>query len=96
MSPQANESGISVLKQSLRMSIGNAVRLYKSSTQLLGRSTPALTLDADDDSHSLSERPSWEDVAQQEEDTRLDRMTIWIQNVESTSLLHLHIVCSIC
>ncbi|TBU59232.1 hypothetical protein BD310DRAFT_948155 [Dichomitus squalens] len=62
--PQANESSISVLKQSLRMSIGNAVRLYKSSTQLLGRSTPALTLGSDhgdEDSQSLSEQPSWDD-----------------------------------
>ncbi|KAI0699944.1 hypothetical protein C8T65DRAFT_742293 [Cerioporus squamosus] len=84
-SPQVNESSISVLKQSLRMSIGNAVRLYKSSTQLLGRSTPALTLgsgDADDDSHCLSEQPSWEDEVQQEAENRMDRMTIWIQNVE--------------
>ncbi|TFK91868.1 hypothetical protein K466DRAFT_481834 [Polyporus arcularius HHB13444] len=84
-SPQANESGISVLKQSFRMSIGNAVRLYKSSTQLLGRSTPALTLgsgDADDDSNCLSEQQSWENEVQHEEETRMDRMTIWIQNVE--------------
>lgn len=128
-----NESGISVLKQSLRMSMSGAVRLYKSSTQLLGRSTPALTLGSDnvDDeeesrSMSLSARASWEDeelVAKGESastchdaartrlwltrgcdvvaksslptvrhavrteqlaaENRLDRMTIWIQNVES-------------
>lgn len=64
----ANESGISVLKQSLRMSVSGAVRLYKSSTQLLGRSTPALTLGSDgadeeeeSRSASLSPRASWED-----------------------------------
>ncbi|KAI0357501.1 hypothetical protein OH77DRAFT_1588381 [Trametes cingulata] len=103
----ANESGISALKQSLRMSIGGAVRLYKSSTQLLGRSTPALTLgsdnaDEEDESRmSLSARASWEDDAlvskaksslptvrhavrteQVAAENKLDRMTIWIQNVE--------------
>ncbi|KAI0826825.1 hypothetical protein BC628DRAFT_1410038 [Trametes gibbosa] len=63
----ANESGISILKQNLRMSMSGAVRLYKSSTQLLGRSTPALTLgsnDADEEDESrmsLSARASWED-----------------------------------
>ncbi|KAL1950380.1 hypothetical protein VTO73DRAFT_5504 [Trametes versicolor] len=92
-----NESGISVLKQSLRMSMSGAVRLYKSSTQLLGRSTPALTLGSDnvDDeeesrSMSLSARASWEDeelvakvrTEQLAAENRLDRMTIWIQNVE--------------
>ncbi|KAI0754696.1 hypothetical protein C8Q80DRAFT_1266285 [Daedaleopsis nitida] len=85
VSPQANESNISVLKQGLRMSIGNAVRLYKSSTQLLGRSTPALTLgsdNADDESRSLSEQPSWDDEERQEQESRMDRMTLWIQNVE--------------
>ena len=44
---------------------GGAVRLYKSSTQLLGRSTPALTLgsdNADEESGaSLSARASWEE-----------------------------------
>ncbi|KAH9924299.1 uncharacterized protein BXZ73DRAFT_103586 [Epithele typhae] len=78
------ETSMGALKQSLRMSIGNAVRLYKSSTHMLGRSTPALTLgsgDADDDSHSLSEDPSWDDDAQREE-ARMDRMTLWIQSVE--------------
>ncbi|KAI0647816.1 hypothetical protein C8Q79DRAFT_952090 [Trametes meyenii] len=102
----ANESGISVLKQSFRMSLGGAVRLYKSSTQLLGRSTPALTLgsdnaDEDESRMSLSARESWEDDVlvskaksslptvrhavrneQMAVDNRLDRMTIWIQNVE--------------
>ncbi|KAI0629755.1 hypothetical protein C8Q77DRAFT_1064543 [Trametes polyzona] len=82
-----NESGISALKQSLRMSMSGAVRLYKSSTQLLGRSTPALTLGSDgvDDEGesrlSLSQRPSWEEEDLAPEN-KVDRMTIWIQSVE--------------
>ena len=82
------------------------MRLYKSSTQLLGRSTPALTLGSeqgDDDSNNLSEQPSWDDdgllfnfmpcdsrltstsltVRHEHVENRMDRMTIWIQNVES-------------
>ncbi|KAI0769137.1 hypothetical protein BD413DRAFT_560042 [Trametes elegans] len=108
----ANGSGMSALKQSFRMSLGGAVRLYKSSTQLLGRSTPALTLgsdnaDEEESGLSLSTHPSWEDgvlVARPEvgvaaksslpvvrnaarteqvaAENRLDRMTVWIQNVE--------------
>ena len=88
---------------------GNAVRLYKSSTQMLGRSTPALTLGSDqgdDDSNNLSEQPSWDDdgslfsfmqaelrltsaslTARNEHvENRMDRMTIWIQDVESQSI----------
>ena len=55
---------------------------------MLGRSTPALTLgsgDADDDSRSLSEQPSWEDVREEQEENKADRLTLWIQNVESES-----------
>ncbi|KAI0330464.1 hypothetical protein GY45DRAFT_1323595 [Cubamyces sp. BRFM 1775] len=93
-SATSNESGMSVIKQSLRMSLGGAVRLYKSSTQLLGRSTPALTLgsdNADEESRaSLSARASWEDEVlpakdddeRTAEEKKMDRMTLWIQNVE--------------
>ncbi|KAI0923171.1 hypothetical protein AcV7_005759 [Taiwanofungus camphoratus] len=95
-----NESGISILKQSLKMSIDKTVRLYKTSTLALGRSAPALlsTEAADDDDESrmsMSERASWEDDtlirkvvrhAVRNEDiaaaNQLDRMTIWIRNVE--------------
>ncbi|KAI8994232.1 hypothetical protein BD414DRAFT_576788 [Trametes punicea] len=92
----ANEAGIGSFKQSFRLSLGGAVRLYKSSTQLLGRSTPALTLgsdnaDEEESRMSLSARASWEEEVLQakapseqvaEEDKKLDRMTLWIQNVD--------------
>ena len=83
------------------------MRLYKSSTQLLGRSTPALTLGSDqgdDESNNLSEQPSWDDdglptylmsaetkltstsltARNDQVENRIDRMTVWIQNVESS------------
>ena len=86
------------------------MRLYKSSTQLLGRSTPALTLGSDqgdDESNNLSEQPSWDDdglptylmsaetkltstsltARNDQVENRMDRMTVWIQNVES-SFIH--------
>ncbi|OBZ68659.1 Serine/threonine-protein kinase par-1 [Grifola frondosa] len=120
-----NESGINLLKQSLKISIGmmlhhshfavieprfrsedKTVQLYKSSTQALRLSTPALTLesqviDEDESRMSLSERESWEDDAlvrraksslpvvrhavrneEMSAANQLDRMTIWIRNVE--------------
>ncbi|CCM06214.1 uncharacterized protein FIBRA_08459 [Fibroporia radiculosa] len=101
-----NESGISILKQSLKVSLGGAMRLYKSSALALGRSTPGLELshdlDEDDVSRiSMSDRASWEDdslirkansslpgVRQAVRNegmataNQLDRMTIWIRNVE--------------
>ncbi|TFY64348.1 hypothetical protein EVJ58_g2676 [Rhodofomes roseus] len=106
-----NESGINLLKHGLRMSIDKTMRLYKSSTMALGRSTPALQLPNDDDDDdisrmSVSERESWEDdnlvrrvsidaansslpvvrYAVRNEElavaNKLDRMTIWIRNVE--------------
>ncbi|CDO76701.1 hypothetical protein BN946_scf184975.g10 [Trametes cinnabarina] len=89
-----NESGFGAFKQGFRLSLGGAVRLYKSSTQLLGRSTPALTLGSDnvdeEESHiSLSPRASWEeevlpDKTEEElaEEKKMDRMTLWIQSVE--------------
>ncbi|OSD07458.1 hypothetical protein PYCCODRAFT_1358875 [Trametes coccinea BRFM310] len=94
----AHETGFSALKQSFRLSLGGAVRLYKSSTQLLGRSTPALTLgsdnvDEEESRMSLSPRASWEDEVlppksesrseeQLAEEKKMDRMTLWIQSVE--------------
>ncbi|KAH9936578.1 uncharacterized protein B0H18DRAFT_1113952 [Fomitopsis serialis] len=116
MSPQGeypgigNESGISLFKHGLRMSIDKTMRLYKSSTMALGRSTPALQLLIDDEDDisrmSVSERESWEDddlvhrelndaaksslpvvrhAVRNEElaaANKLDRMTIWVRNVE--------------
>ncbi|KZT67233.1 hypothetical protein DAEQUDRAFT_729268 [Daedalea quercina L-15889] len=105
-----NESGISLFRHGLRMSIDKTLRLYKSSTMALGRSTPALQLpneDEDDISRtSISERESWEDddlIRRESDDAAksslpvvrhavrnedlavantLDRMTIWVRNVE--------------
>ncbi|OSX59648.1 hypothetical protein POSPLADRAFT_1075257 [Postia placenta MAD-698-R-SB12] len=63
--PVGNESGISIFKHGLRMSIDKTLRLYKSSTMALGRSTPALILPEGDDDNlsrkSISARASWED-----------------------------------
>lgn len=156
LSRSVNESSMSILKQSLKMSLGmplsfepgssmltrnptdGAVRLYKSSTLALGRSNPALnasaSAEADADElesrRSVSQRASWEDdVLVREGKSRrcrisegraltgpefgclfaansslpvvrhairnehvaaanqLDRMTIWIKNVESAFFL---------
>ncbi|EED78106.1 predicted protein [Postia placenta Mad-698-R] len=92
--PVGNESGISIFKHGLRMSIDKTLRLYKSSTMALGRS-PALILPEEDDDKlsrkSISVRASWEDDAlvrkvRNEEPAaanQLDRMTLWARNVES-------------
>ncbi|KAI0629768.1 hypothetical protein C8Q77DRAFT_1075749 [Trametes polyzona] len=71
----------------LAVSYCSVVWLYKSPTELLGRSTPAVTLGSDgvDDEGesrlSLSQRPSWEEEDPAPEN-KVDRMTIWIQSVE--------------
>ncbi|KAH9948872.1 hypothetical protein B0H21DRAFT_206131 [Amylocystis lapponica] len=105
-SRSGNESGLSLLKHGLKISIDKTMRLYKSSANVLKLPSPGLhvTMDmADDDESrmSVSERMSWEDdslirkaksslpvvrhAVHSEElaaANQLDRMTIWIRNVE--------------
>ncbi|GBE83047.1 predicted protein [Sparassis crispa] len=99
-SRSGNESGISLLKQSLKLSFGmfdKTLKLYRSSTQALGRSTPMLML-LDETSHrepsgSLSPRAFVGDELsrstnsslpndEMEASTEVDRMTLWIRSVE--------------
>ncbi|KAH8082009.1 hypothetical protein BXZ70DRAFT_631704 [Cristinia sonorae] len=63
-----NESSLNLLKQSLKMSIDGAVRLYKSSAALaLGRAIGTEAINGDDDDgesrRSVSDRASWENDA---------------------------------
>ncbi|KAH9018435.1 hypothetical protein EDB85DRAFT_617178 [Lactarius pseudohatsudake] len=93
----ANESSLSLLKQSLKFPLGKTVELYKSSIGLIGRRQSAANSSSPQE---LSERPSWEREILHEAnsslpavqqavrnrrvgaDSRADRMTIWLQNVE--------------
>ncbi|KAI0338866.1 hypothetical protein BDW22DRAFT_1362161 [Trametopsis cervina] len=98
-----NDTGLSLLKQSLRMSIDMTKRIYKSSTQALGysKSSREQTPEEDLSRQSVSDRASWEDEniireaksslpvvrhavrnEQVAAANQLDRMTIWIKNVE--------------
>ncbi|KAF8262824.1 hypothetical protein EI94DRAFT_655407 [Lactarius quietus] len=96
----ANESSLSLFKQSLKVPLGKTVGIYKSSMGLIGRRQSRQSAANSSSPQDLSERPSWEreilheansslPVVQQAvrnrrvgEDSRADRMTIWLQNVE--------------
>ncbi|ETW81318.1 hypothetical protein HETIRDRAFT_451140 [Heterobasidion irregulare TC 32-1] len=63
-SVSANESGLSILKQSLKMSLGKTVQLYKSSTLgYFGRRSTQPTSTSAEEVHQgdMSRTPSWED-----------------------------------
>ncbi|KAI0081624.1 hypothetical protein K474DRAFT_1671815 [Panus rudis PR-1116 ss-1] len=92
-----NESGLSLFnfKQGLKMSIDKTMRLYKSSTQALGRgSTPLDTSLTSEEGHNESEEstrsniedgrssPNSEQSQLDSDGTQVDRMTLWIKNVE--------------
>ncbi|GJE88475.1 protein kinase domain-containing protein [Phanerochaete sordida] len=97
-SRSANESGLSMLKQSWKMSLDRTKRLYKSSTLVLGlaggagedadysrsRSTSFSTWEGES-SEGVSPHPAIRHAAQNEEDgddNQVDRMTLWLRNVE--------------
>ncbi|KAL4081209.1 hypothetical protein J3A83DRAFT_166776 [Scleroderma citrinum] len=86
---RTSESALSGFKHSVKASIDKGVRMYKSSTlaQLTGRTTPVwcpspepVPLDFES-RRSAEGRFSWEDI-RPEEEIALDRMNLWIQNVE--------------
>ncbi|KAI0260657.1 hypothetical protein BC834DRAFT_973256 [Gloeopeniophorella convolvens] len=94
----ANDSSLNLLKQSLKVSLGKTVDMYKSSVGFIGRRVS--TNNNSTSPQELSERPSWEKEVMQAAnsslptvqqslrnrrvgaDNRADRMTIWLQNVE--------------
>ncbi|KAG5653104.1 hypothetical protein H0H81_002251 [Sphagnurus paluster] len=96
--PSVNDSSLLAIKHGIRKSIDTTVKLYKTSTaQITGRSTPALVLPAEiedgardwaDDillHNAPSGLPSVRQAAHDERvaaDARMDRMTIWMRNVE--------------
>ncbi|KAN0135253.1 hypothetical protein V8E53_006818 [Lactarius tabidus] len=94
----ANESSLSLFKQSLKGPLGKTVEIYKSSIGgLIGRRPSAANSSPPQD---LTERPSWEREILDEAnsslpavqqavrnrrvgaDSRADRLNIWLQNVE--------------
>ncbi|KAI0693211.1 hypothetical protein BC835DRAFT_1546100 [Cytidiella melzeri] len=100
--PSGNDSGLSILRQSLKMSIDMTRRIYKTSTQALGYSKSSRddTPEEGGSNRSTSDK-AWEDEeifreaksslpvvrnAVRNEQfaaaSQLDRMTIWIKNVE--------------
>ncbi|KAI0061549.1 hypothetical protein BV25DRAFT_1916896 [Artomyces pyxidatus] len=98
VSQAGNESGLSILKQSFKLSIDKTMHLYKSSTRFSRKPSESPSTPPDVD---VSRAQSWEDEdlikeansslpavrnavrnARAGADSRADRMTIWIQNVE--------------
>ncbi|KAH9990041.1 hypothetical protein BJV77DRAFT_640745 [Russula vinacea] len=93
----ANESSLSLFKQSLKAPLVKTVDICKSSIGMVGR---RLSTTRRGSSQRLSERPSWENEILDEanstlpvvhqaarnqrvgEDNQADRMNIWLQNVE--------------
>ncbi|KAJ3528926.1 hypothetical protein NM688_g7927 [Phlebia brevispora] len=71
-----NESSLSILKQSIKMSLDKAKTLYKTSTQALGRSTPALSLAADEQDagskRSMSDMDSLEERKDESQEPEAD------------------------
>ncbi|GLB38202.1 putative protein tyrosine kinase [Lyophyllum shimeji] len=100
--PSINDSSLSVFKHTIRKSIDKTMK--SAIAQVTGRSTPALTLNADAEGErpkGKDGRESWEDdilfhnapsglpsvhqAAHDERvaaDARMDRLTIWMRNVE--------------
>jgi hypothetical protein len=93
--PRASESGFVGLKHSVKASIDKGVRMYKSSTlgQITsGRTTPVWCaspepIEFEQRRSGEAGRFSYEDIrpenaAEKERETAIDRMNLWIQNVE--------------
>ncbi|KAG1860125.1 hypothetical protein DFJ58DRAFT_278364 [Suillus subalutaceus] len=93
--PRASESGFVGLKHSVKASIDKGVRMYKSSTlgQITsGRTTPVWCaspepIEFEQRRSGEAGRFSYEDIrpenaAEKERETAVDRMNLWIQNVE--------------
>ncbi|KAI0087036.1 hypothetical protein BDY19DRAFT_1092650 [Irpex rosettiformis] len=95
--PSYNESGLSILRQSLKLSFDMTKRLCKSSTQALAfyKTSREITPEKNGSQHEESDLASWEGeeiireanpslpaVRQSTTDEQLDRMSLWIKNVE--------------